>query len=77
MCWRPSFRARSTTSVGTAGGHEFVTGLLLASDNATSSWAMGLIPGPSMVPMNDANPHRGINRPTGEMIESKGLRIER
>jgi RNA polymerase sigma-70 factor (ECF subfamily) len=22
--------------------------------------------------MNDANPHRGINRPTGEMIESKG-----
>jgi RNA polymerase sigma-70 factor (ECF subfamily) len=25
-----------------------------------------------MVPMNDANPHRGINRPTGEMIESNG-----
>jgi hypothetical protein len=48
MCWRPSSRARSTTRVGTAGGHEFVTGLLLASDN----------------------------RPTGEMIESKGLRIE-
>src|ERR1700722_2937604 len=25
-----------------------------------------------MGPMNDANPHRGINRPSGEMIESKG-----
>jgi hypothetical protein len=37
---------------------------------------MGPIPGPSMVPMTDANPHRGINRPTGELIESKGLRME-
>src|SRR5579862_6563801 len=28
--------------------------------------------GSIMVPMNDANPHRGINRPTVEMIDGKG-----
>ncbi len=75
MCWRPSFRARSTTSVGDGRWsriHHRLTPRFRQRDQVVGH--MGPNPaGPSMVPMNDANPDRGINRPTGEMIESKGV----